>query len=354
MRWGLRWPVRRKASNDVASGIGEFNPGWLRQNFNNLPEEARGHALAALSKWGDVKNPLETLAFLKEHSAGLHQETFNALVRKDPWTALEWIRESEDNGNMRFGMESALDNFARILVLSDPELLEHIISQTPSGAARRQLEAALFTSLVDSDPDAALQKAMTATAPLTAARQLSTVALKLLPTDPGKAFELAGILFAEHPGILDTEFMASYPGGSSSVRTSQPELNRMIDMLVQKDPARLMNEVASSAVDSKSTLQQIAGKWAGQDIAGYAVWLNQQTDPQLRNPATAVLARQLTGMGQHEEALDWATTGDGPEAIHVTAGIYQNWRSSDPAGAERWLEDVNLPADHLTILQLIR
>ncbi len=229
-----------------------------------------------------------------------------------------------------------------------------VIGDTPSGAARRKLEAALFTSLADSNPDAALQIAMTATAPLTAAQQLSTVALKLLPTDPGKAFELAGMLFAEHPGVLTAEFKASYPDGSSSVGTSQPELNTLIDMLVRKDPARLMNEVASLAVDSQSALQQIAGKWVGHDIVGYAGWLDQQTDPQLRNPATAVLAKQLTAMGQHEEALDWATTANGTEAVHVTAGIYQNWLSSDPAGAERWLETVNLPDEQLTILQSIR
>ncbi len=117
--------------NDVASGIGEFNPGWLRENFHKLPEEARDHALAALTKWGDVKDPLETLTFLKGHSAGFHQETFNALIRKDPRAAFEWIREPENNGDMRFDMESAMDNFARVLVLSDPELLEQIISQTP-------------------------------------------------------------------------------------------------------------------------------------------------------------------------------------------------------------------------------
>jgi len=342
--------------NNVTWGIGEFHPDWLRENFEKLPEDSRSNALAGLSKWGDAQDPLETLTFLKEHSYGFDQETFNSLIRKDPWTALEWLRESGNKGFMRFETESAMDNFARILVNSDPALLERLISQTPSGAVRRKLEAAHFSSLAESDPAAALKKALNATAALTASHQLSTVALKHLSTDPEKAYELTKKLFTDHPDILNAGFTATYPGGSSSWGISNPELNSLIDQIVLKDPARLMTDVISQTIkdNDNTALQQVGEKWVRQDIAGYAKWLDQQTDPELRNPATYVLTGQLTSMGQYEEAMEWAATAGGPKASNNTLSVYIQWRNADPAAAESWLEAAELPEAQRSILTSFR
>jgi hypothetical protein len=332
--------------NNVAWGIGEFHPDWLRQHFNEIPESGRGDAIAGMTKWDDKTDPLATLAFLKEHGNGFNPGIFKSLVLKDPLAAYDWIQK---NGNMMLtrygGGYDLMGTFVTTTSEQHPEVLERLAEQTPSGALKWKMEDALFKNLLKTDPEAAIEQATATKAPKIAAERLAAVGMSLVNTDPDRAFEMAKNLFGVCPGALNGWTTWSYANGSSTWGSRNEDVNQLMDALIARDPARVMEMKdlqGDGASGNTSDFTSLAGKWAARDLTGYANWVNGQTDPVIREPAAMAVICQLQGEQQYAEAADWAMSLEKSKDSQLLM-LLDRWKRTNPDEALKWLESSDLP-----------
>ena len=50
--------------------------------------------------------------------------------------------------------------------------------------------------------------------------------------------------------------------------------------------------------------------WAQQDLVAYTNWVNQQTDPKIREVAACTVANQLMNEQQYSEAAEWMMSSE--------------------------------------------
>lgn len=325
--------------NNVTWGIGEFHPEWLRKHFDEIPESGRDNAFEGLAKWDDYSDPLEILKFLKEKGKGAGEGLFQTLARRDPWAAYDWFQE---NG----GRNGELGTFISTVGESNPEVLQRIADQTAPGEMKRKFEAAVFESLVKSDPEAAMKQALETKAPIIATERLATVGLSLVSTDPDKAFELAEKMFEKNPEALTLTTTIRYENGSSSSGGNHEVSTRFITSLLAEDPDRVMSMASSpSQIDGKAKLAfvSLANSWAVQDVKGYADWVNRQTNPVVREPAEGTLIDRLENNGNYSEAAEWTMSLKQQSRDLRLSSLMRSWRDSSPEEARLWLESANLP-----------
>lgn len=330
----------------VACGIGDFNPGWLRDHLGQIPEEFRDDAFNRMKNWPDGQNPLESLRFMKENGMGFEPETFKSLVRKDPWAAMDWLKE-----NPRLGYSSreneTMTSLVSILSEERPEDLERLAAQTPPGEAKRQMERALFDRLYENDPAAAFDKARETEVPLIAAQRMAKVALGVVGTDPEKAFEIGGEILRANPDKIGIDQMVDYPDGGIGW-APQGEALDLMNSLFAKDRERTLQLMgaASEAGGGKipETLFEYTRKWAETDLPGFTTWANQQTG-KLHQAAAQNISFKLAEQGSYAEAIEWAGNGYlGPDRAYGMVLYY--WSRSDPAAASAWLESADLTPEH--------
>lgn len=331
---------------NVASGIGESHPEWLRAHLDQIPEAARRDALSGLSKWSDDENPLKTLRFLKANGIGFDQGALKALVRKDPWAAFDWIKENPGLQS-RYGSDNGpMGILLATMSTEQPDDLMRLAAQTPPGELKRKMEAALFDNLLATDPAAALAQAKATDAPLIAAERLAQIGLGLVKSDPEQAFEIANSIFAASPGKLRFMTEIEYPNGGSSSGGSYSGADELMSALLTKDPARIVEMAVSQGTGTPATSQTfntLTNQWATQDLAGYTNWVNGQIDPVIRDPAAGIVVNQLTRLGQFSEAAEWAMSRENP-GNGPLYGLLRQWKQSNPKEASDWLEAANLPA----------
>jgi hypothetical protein len=335
--------------NNVAWGLGEFHPEWLLAHFDEIPESGRGNAISGLTKWDDTDQPLEILNFLKQHGSEFRPRIFAALIRKDPWAAYDWMQENKDVVRRNYGSdESAMKLLVDTMAESQPDALERLAAQTPSGELKRQMESAIFDNLLKTDPAAALEQANATKAPVIAAQRLAAVGLSQLETDPEQAFETARKLFDANPGTLKQRTVVRGPNGGVHIvgSASDPAVVGFVDALMAKDPAQVMamqTPPRGNPVSWDSDYLELGRKWAQQDLAGYTDWAKQQTDPAARNIAALPVVAGLMETQQFAEAADWAMTST--IATSELASLLYGWQRSNPDEARQWLEAADLPAE---------
>lgn len=338
--------------NNVAWGIGEFHPAWLLEHFDEIPESGRGNAISGLTKWDDTDQPLEILNFLKQHDSEFRPRIFAALIRKDPWAAYDWMQENKDVVRRNYGSEEgAMKLLVETMAQAQPDALERLAAQTPSGELKRRMEAALFDNLLKTDPAAALEQATATKAPVIAAQRLAAVGLSQLETDPDQAFEIAKKLFA-NPAALKVRSVVHGPNGTSSMGTSSsPDVTEFVDALMAKDPAQVMamqTQPKGYSQFGDSNYMELGQKWARQDLEGYTDWVKQQTDPAIRDAAVLPVVNSLIQSDQFADAAEWAMTSTAAKG-QLTNLIYQ-WNKNAPDEARQWLESADLPAEEKTRL----
>lgn len=338
----------------VARGIGGFHPDWLRQHLDQIPEESRARAFSSFKEVGDTENPLETLKFLQENSMGFDKGIFKSLAQKDPWEAFEWMKENPSMlSNRHRSDEGPLGILLGTMISDYPDDLKRLVAQTPSGELKRKMEATLFENLLATDPAAAIAQATATDSTVIAAERFAKIGLSLVRTDPDQAFEMARKLMAINPGRQDTSMRVEYPNGSSSWGGSGNGSSELVAALIAKDPARLM-EIAippdGGKVNESAFFSGAIQQWANQDLVSYTNWVNQQTDPAVRESAVGPVISQLSELGQFTEALEWARSSENTEENYL-AGIFYRWRRADPAGAAGWLETSGLSAEKNARLQ---
>ena len=341
--------------NNVAWGIGEFHPAWLREHFKDIPESGRGNAIQGMMKWDDGENPLESLEFMKENDIGANVGTLKALVRQDPWAALDWVKENPKSDGGGYGgyisdpMQLVVDTMAE----EHPEDLARLADQTPSGMLKLKMEAAVFANLLKTDPEAALESAKSTTVPRVAAERLAAIGLGLVRTDPENAFALARDLFAACPDAMNMITWVRTPGSASGSGIRIPGVNDFMETLMNKDPARVMNLIADIPPDEHGNraFNTISSQWAERDLVGFSEWVNQQTDESAREQGTQTVVNKLFSDGNYPEAADWAMSMK--NGANQLTNTMLNWKRIDPDAAREWLENSSLPAEQMEKLNTI-
>lgn len=331
----------------VAQGIGRFHPEWLRENLERIPESSRAAALAEFKNAGDREAPLETLKFMQENAQGFNPGAFKALVEEDPWKALEWLEGNPFllGGGYR-GTESPLDVLLETMKLDHPDDLQRLAARMPAGFMKRELEDALFDNLLAADPAAAVAQAKATESVVVAAERFAKIGLSVINDDPDLAFEMAGRLLGIKPSghINPTGIAASvvvaHPGGFSFWGGGDDGVAPLLNELVKRDPERLMRTCLEVGTADKYRLgfNLISSGWASQDVGSYAKWVDQQTDPAIRERALEPLVYGLKRLGQYFEAMDW-TEG------YQQDSLFQDWTRADPEDAAGWLESAKLSED---------
>ena len=331
--------------NNVAWGIGEFHGDWLRAHFDQIPESAKGNALSSLGKRDDTDRPEEILEFLKKNGNRFNPEIFGTLIRKDPWAAYDWIQKNGSTDASQYGSTSAaMDMLVKSMGENQPDALQRLAEQTPSGEARRKMEAVLFENLLKTDPDAALDQATSTQAPRIAAERLAAVGLSLAQTNPAKALELTRKLLVIYPDALNGTTWVKYPNGASGSGSKIKDVQELVNGLMDENPAKVMEMVPLSSEGSESSekaFSTLASKWAKQDLVAYTNWVNEQSDPNTRDHAAVIVVNQLAQQMQFQEATEWAMSSEKTKT-RVANIIYQ-WNRTNPDEAKAWLDAADLP-----------
>jgi hypothetical protein len=337
----------------VAEGIGKFQPDWLLKHFDEMPSDARHAAISSLSENGG-KNPLETLKFLQQQGSDIRADPLKSLAREDPWAAVEWARQHPGSNDPFSNCADALPTVLATLAAESPDELALIAQRTPSGSDRLEMEAALFANLVKTDPAAALEQAKATTIPRSAAERYATIGQSLVRTDPVQSLQLAKDLLVACPGALDLTASIRYPDGHSTNESLMiPGVYEFMSSLMETQPHQVMEMIVSLPAEmAKDQVASFSDQWVGQDLAGYADWVNQQADPEVRDTGVSRIVGELRESGHFQEAAEWASGGD----LSVTdrlSGVLSQWQKQDPEGPAHWLKSSRVPPATKARIQLI-
>lgn len=333
----------RDAMIQVACGIGDFNPQWLREHLEEIPEEYRGEAFGRMRNWPAGLEPLATLGFMKEHGMGFDERVFANLAKEDPWSALDWMKENPNQLRDPFASSSPMTELlVSTLARDNPEDLGKLAAGLPDGAMRRKMEQALFDRLVEEDPEKAMEQAKATKVPLTAAQRMGQIGLGLVGKDPEQAFGIAKEILAANPATLDVDRMVEYPGGGRGYHDSS-KASDFMSALYTKDRERTMNLLAAQANASKTApeiLSDFSRRWLEENPEQFSQWASQTTGKTLET-AGSQISLHLAQRGHYEESIQWATAG-GQDPADAYYGLLHYWKQSDPAAASAWLEGSNL------------
>jgi len=327
--------------DDVARGIGEFQPEWLRAHFDEIPKEAQQDALNGLMTWKEDGDHVATLDFLKKHGVDFHVNLFKTLARKDPWAAFDWL---EKNDQLKPGERAPANVLLETMKSEYPQDLERLAAMTPSGGLKWKIEDAIFECLLTTDPAAALAqaKAQADGAPLVAAKRLAQIGSSVLASDPEKAFGIAAEILAVCPQKLAPQKLIETGTTNTNWGNENSAAESFMEALLIKDPARTLDMTTTGPEPISRTFGELSGKWAEKDLAGYTEWTNRQTDPRIRNAAAGQVVNKLASQGHFQEAAEWAVSGETPDQGRVMNLAWQ-WSRANPTEASAWLEAVTLP-----------
>jgi hypothetical protein len=261
---------------------------------------------------------------------------------------MEWLR-AHPRGDDHYS-EAA---FLRTLERETPEMLAELAAACPSGEFKWKLESAAFRHLAETRPEEALAQARAAPSPRLAAERLAVIGKGLTESDPGKALEIFGELFKACPDAGSRTIWTRYPNGASGSGGAIHGLQPFIDGLVAADPQGAMdaavqgNEAAANGMEMEgSALPFVARTWARQDPGGFAGWVEGQDAGPLQDQGIGILASGFTDQGEYAQALDWsARLSDQNARRSLSQNAFAHWQRGDPAAANQWLEQTELPED---------
>lgn len=343
---------------NVAWGIGEFHPKWLRENFERIPESGRGRALQGLVKWGEVDDAMATLEFLREHNQTPPKDLLRNLARQDPMAAYDWFEENGSALNSYYGSrDDAMNMLIHEIADSHPEVLDQLIAEQPSGERKRAMENAAFSNLLKLDPEAAFRAALAVEAPRVGADRIAQVGLHLVRTDPDRGFEIARDLFERFPKALSTGTVIHYPNGQmSSGGSSQAASRRLLSELAAHDPARTLEMFSQKPGQAPSRI--ISESWARNDLDGFTDWVFGKNDQGTTDQFVPTISGQLQGLGRFEEAADTLMKMSpdlslGDDRSSQLYGLAHQWHRNDPDRFQRWVDTAELSQKEVNIVQSI-
>lgn len=340
----------------VALGLAKFHPDWLRNHLEEIPENLRDSAIRALGQSGGG-DPLETLRFLRKQGGDAHPDLLKAFAREDPWAAVEWAMQKPGSGDPFRSDDDDLQTILRTLAEESPDELARIAERTPSGKAKLEMESALFTNLLKTDPAAALEQARSATVPRTAAERYAAIGQVLVHSDPAQALQLAKDLFAACPGALELTAQIVYPEGNSNTQTLDiPGVSEFMKSLMGRQPQQVMEMIAALPQTPQEDpfaddpFHRFSRQWIEQDLVGYTNWLNQQTDTLTRQSGAIFLVSELRQSNHFQEAAEWASSVDTDDTA-LLDDVILTWQAKEAEAPALWLKDANLPAARKAAIQ---
>ncbi len=313
-----------------------MQPEWLREHFDEIPEDVRQAAMDGMITWKEDGDHAARLDFLMANGRGFNPSAFKTLALKDPWEAYDWL---EKNDKLDPRDNSAVDILLETMKSGSPDDLQRLAAMTPSGALQRRIEDAFFENLLVSDPAAALAKAKSTEAPLIAAGRLAKIGNTLLDLDPEKAFAIATDILITCPDKLTSEKRIESTNGSSTWSSEESAAQAFMESLLIKDPARTLEMTTAGLENVSQTFQELSGKWAERDFVAYTEWVNLQTDPKIRNAAASQVVSTLSSLGHFQEAAEWAMSADKSNLYNLT----WQWARSNPSEASAWLDSAEIP-----------
>ncbi|MFT6862664.1 MAG: hypothetical protein ACJAVK_001223 [Akkermansiaceae bacterium] len=343
---------RQEFAYEVAWGIGEYRPKWLEENWDQVPENLRLNASSGSRFWPDRSDPEAAIRMILKSGtnyARLDQKNMLALARQDPAKAYHLIK-SIPGGVTNRSKNRHLETLFSVLGQEEPALLEQIAALAKSPIERNQIKEAQFKGLLIDDQSAA--KAMLDRLPESWLKEdlAFEYATHLLAQDPEQGFPQALETFKNQvkKRSRSTQVMLDSGGGGSGVRG--PDTDALLASLVQHNAPVVMDDLMANinVRQSPKIIAKAGRKWAAQDLASYADWLDGHRDNQkIYQDGIQGIVGSLSDHGQYRESLKWVERLPGtPETRFFQASnLYQTWLRGDPEGALAWRRSAEFSGD---------
>ncbi len=338
---------------DVILGIVNFHPDWLREHFEELPEDQRDDAIERLSASDGGENPLAALNFLKAHGRDDPYRALESYAREDPWAALEWVEQNPGYNDFFAEVTGAERTVISTLADESPDELARIAERTPSGKAKLVMEAALFDHLIKTDPGAAMDQAKSATIPRIAAERYAAIGIGVVQVDPEQALQVAKDLLAACPDALYLTAKIEYPDGNHHQDIEIPGVSEFMNCLMARQPEKVMEMITSLPPESgNEQFDKFSRQWIEQDLVAYLNWLNQQSDPAIRQSGASHVVDGLRDSSHYQEAAEWASSLEKMDTFQLER-VLAGWLLQDPQAPAGWLKTTEIPPDRKALIQSI-
>ena len=316
----------------VLRGIGEFHPKWLRENFDDLPEQWMGdEALAGYLRRTDTENPRESIRFLQEKKAKIPVKTLLALGLQDPVAAHSLA--------MEIPPESRPSDFTDRLARGNPAAVEILLARTTAPRERMQLRLKQFESRAKSDPLAVEEMIRELPSSWLKDGGLAILANHYLDDDPAKAVELtAEILLQANYEEEQSSRIYLGRGGLDPKKLAPSPAKSLVNRLVQEAPAELMAAIEPEDGFPTSAYRDVVETWADHDAVGFAEWARDVEQPFTYVVAAGEVTSRLLADKQYPEAMEWAESipaATGKPSYHL-GDVYGSWLREDPDAAKSW------------------
>ncbi|MGJ8635023.1 MAG: hypothetical protein ACSHX7_13985 [Luteolibacter sp.] len=354
--WACHEPHSALAADDDSGGryagaiwftIGQFHSNWLLEHFDEVPEARRENALQGFYQSGslDLMNPVKVLKMAARwDNRDLIGFTLVSAIRESPLDAWLWLEEYSQEHNKYYGSVEFFFMDADPLKVAE---YEQIAGTLPPGEMKRDFESATLELLVKTDPEAALEKARGVENPRFRAEHLAIAGKGFLYSDSERAFQIADELLSACPEVMHKQEI-SQPDGTVSEQSGERlyKIYGFLEALSNADGERLILSYLASdpAIKYTETLSAISNTWADYQPDLCAAWINQQSDPAIREPVARALVKSHMGQGRFEDALNWAVSLS-DEKKNSSSRIFRRWKKLDDRSASEWLDSANLSSD---------
>ena len=336
-------------AGNVSWGLGEFHPKWVRENWDMIPSSQRSNSLAGISKWAPTDDPMATAEFQIKNGMVPSVGALRYLVRQDPEAAYSWFEKNAKSLGSRYGQsDSAFRSIGAALAKDAPEVLEKVIAESSTATSRFHLESAAFEQSLKDDPDAALASAQANSNPEFAAHFMSQAGLKLVNSDPERAFQVAAKILetsdkAFAPLVLEKDGKNTYLGNNQA--------RNFVSALAQHDPKRTVEEIIAPLdwEQGRRIAGEVSVAWASQDPEGMQEWL-KNNEPPTAQILSSTLVESYLQTQRFEEALNFVNGYAKKHGANLQS-TYQRWLAHNPAEAKQWLDSSDFSAEEKQALE---
>ena len=330
-------------------GLAYFHPELARQMLEQDPKLVNTFEMEQLAErlsGGDPKAEMEFMAKYRNEDYYARQGLIK-WASKDPHRAFEWLTEHP-------GEEYTRKEFFDTVKKEHPEVLPELAATLPSGAMRREIEAASFAHLAETDPEKAAEEARKIEVPRLAAERFALLGKSLAAKDPARAFEILGELFEKCPDATSRPNWVRYPDGGWGGSNGVSGIAEFLSVLAARDPQQTMQTVldqevqntsptASMGYSGNSASRQVASQWVQRDQEGFTGWCEAQQEPGLRDMGAGMISEQFQRQSDFTSAAGWATRiSDANQQRNALSNLMSSWANQDREAARRWMDQAEI------------
>ncbi|WP_367871007.1 hypothetical protein [Luteolibacter sp. Populi] len=330
-------------------GLAYFHPELARQMLEQDPKLLNTFEMEQLAERLSGGDPKAEMEFMTKYRNDEYyaRQGLKKWAAQDPHRAFEWLTEHP-------GEEYTRKEFFDTVKKEHPDVLPELAATLPSGAMRREIEAAAFAHLAETDPEKAAEEARKIGVPRLAAERLSLLGQSLAAEDPARAFEILGEIFEKCPDAANRPAWVRYPDGSGGGSNGVTGVSRFLAALAAHDPRQTMQAVldlemqdtspsAPTPYHSYPASRQVAGYWAQGDLEGFSAWCESQHEPGLRDMGASMIVDQFQRQNDFTSAAGWvARISDANRQQNALSNLVSGWASQDREAARRWVDQAEI------------